>query len=116
MVNAISSTKVNSVNYLQKYDTLLLQQLLYEEILDYLIKKNIQRAEEYAWASQLKFFWEDTQTDEPNITIKQMHLSLKYGNEFIGSKTKVILQNEVEALLGLKYNDCVVYNGNKYNI
>ena len=45
-----------------------------------------------------------------------MHLALKYGNEFIGSHTKVVLQNEPQTLLGLKYNECVVYNGSKYNI
>lgn len=49
--------------YFLKYDTLLLQQLLYEEILDLLIRSRIQRAEEYPWASQLKFFWEDTPSD-----------------------------------------------------
>ena len=80
--------------YLQKYDTLLLQQLLYEEILDLLIKSNIQRSEEYSWASQLKFFWEDTPSDDPNITVRQLHLALKYGNEFVGSRTRVILQSE----------------------
>lgn len=77
----ISTSAASKRNiFLHKYDTLLLQQLLYEEILDYLIKNNIGRAEEYPWASQLKFFWEETSTEEPNITIKQMHLSLKYGN------------------------------------
>jgi hypothetical protein len=94
----------------------LLQQLLYEEVLDYLIKSNIQRAEEFAWASQLKFFWEDTPSDEPNITVRQLHLALKYGGDFIGSRTKVILASEAEALLGLRLGECVVYNGSRYNL
>lgn len=79
--------------YLQKYDTLLLQQLLYEEILDLLIKSNIQRSEEFPWASQLKFFWEDTPSDDPNITVRQLHLALKYGSEFVGSRSRVVLQS-----------------------
>lgn len=48
--------------------------------------------------------------------MRQLHLSLKYGGDFIGSKTRVILQNEVGALLGLRFGDCVVYNGNRYNL
>jgi hypothetical protein len=99
--------------YLQKYDTLLLQQLLYEEILDFLIKSNVQRSEEYPWASQLKFFWEDTPSDDPNITVKQLHLALKYGSEFIGSRSRVVLQSEAEALLGLRLGEYVVYNGSR---
>jgi hypothetical protein len=71
---------MKSAKTIQKYDALLLQQLLYEEILDHIIKNNIQGPEEYSWASQMKFFWEDTPNDDPNITVKQMHLSLKYGN------------------------------------
>lgn len=82
---------INKLTVLQKYDTLLLQQLLYEEILDFLIKNNVERPEDYAWVSQLKFFWEDTPADEPNINVRQLLLSLKYGNEFLGSKSKVIL-------------------------
>lgn len=39
----LSSTQVRSAKTVQKYDTLLLQQLLYEEILDHIIKSNIQR-------------------------------------------------------------------------
>ena len=46
------------MNTIQKYDTLLLQQLIYEEILDGLIKANIEKPEEFIWASQLKFYWE----------------------------------------------------------
>jgi hypothetical protein len=68
------------INNIQKYDILLLQQLIYEEILEQLIRSNIQRAEEFTWASQLKFFWEETSNDEPNITVKQLHLNMKYGN------------------------------------
>ena len=47
----------------QKYDALLLQQLIYEEVLDMLIKNNIERVEEFIWASQLKFIWEDSSTE-----------------------------------------------------
>lgn len=39
----LSNTQVRSAKTVQKYDTLLLQQLLYEEILDHIIKSNIQR-------------------------------------------------------------------------
>lgn len=52
-----SSKDTSSNNHIQKYDTLLLQQLIYEEILDQLIKANIENCEEFIWASQLKFFW-----------------------------------------------------------
>jgi len=93
-----------------------LQQLVYEEILDQLIKKNIQYVEEFIWSSQLKFYWEDSTADEPNITIKQLHMNLKYGNEFLGSIIKVIIQNEPELLLGLKLNENVVYTGSQYNL
>jgi hypothetical protein len=31
--------------------------------LDQLIKNSIEKAEEFIWASQLKFLWEDTATD-----------------------------------------------------
>lgn len=97
-----------------KYDTLLLQQLVHEEILDQLIRSNIQRPEDFIWASQLKFYWEDTAADEQNITIRQLHLSLKYGNDFLGSYTKVIIQSEADLLLGLKLSEPVVFTGNSY--
>lgn len=48
--------------------------------------------------------------------MRQLHLSLKFGSEFMGSRTKVILSNEVEALLGIKMGDCTVYNGSRYNL
>lgn len=74
----------------------------------------MQKGEEYAWASQLKFFWEDTPADEPNITVRQLHLSLKYGNDYLGSKTKVLLQSEPEVLLGMRLGQGIVYNGSPY--
>ena len=88
--------------------------MVYEEILDQLIKNNIQRAEEFIWAAQLKFCWEDVSTDEANITVRQLHVNMKYGNEFLGSLTKVIIQNEAELLLGMKMNESVVYAGGRY--
>jgi len=60
----------------------------------------------------LKFYWDDT--DDQNITIRQLHLSLKYGNEFLGSINKVIIQSEVELLLGLKLAEPIVFTGNPY--
>lgn len=82
--------------------------------MDQLIRANIERAEEFIWASQLKFFWEEASNDESNITVRQLHLNLKYGNEFLGSLTKVIIQNEAELLLGLRLSEPVSYAGNYY--
>lgn len=78
---------------LRKYDSLLLQQLHYEEILDHLIKSRISKPDEFSWASQLKFDWEDSSSDEANITAKQLYAAARYGNDWIGSRTKVILYN-----------------------
>jgi hypothetical protein len=39
---------------------------------------------------------------------------LKYGNDFLGSNTKVIIQSEAELLLGLKLAEPVVFTGNSY--
>jgi hypothetical protein len=97
-----------------KYDSLLLQQLLYEEVLDRLIRTNVQRAEDFEWASQLRFHWEDSPGDETNITVRQLHLVLKYGNDFIGSQVKVILQSQPELLLGLKLSQPTLFAGSPY--
>ena len=84
--NGVTNKDLNSNNIytektnIQKYDALLLQQLVYEEILDQLIKNNIERAEEFTWAAQLKFYWEDVSNDEANITVRQLHVNMKYGN------------------------------------
>jgi len=45
-----------------------------------------------------------------------MHITLKYGNDFLGSKTKVVMQSEPDVLLGIRMGEGVVYNGSHYSL
>jgi len=87
---------------LSRYDTLILQTLFHEELLSLLIKKNVMNTTDFEWQNQLRFYWDEANNnDDNNIIVKQCHAKLKYGNEYIGSRSKVVISSSANLLYSL---------------
>lgn len=41
---------------------------------------NVSRVNDFEWQKILRFTWDENNNEENNITIKQAHYKLKYGN------------------------------------
>lgn len=95
------------INSLHKYETIILQNLVHQRILEKLVHENVTCANEYTWVNQLKFVWEDGKEDN-KVSVRKMHVGLIYGQELIGSRTPVLLENEhpsyTEIMVATKYS------------
>lgn len=103
-----------SKEHLPKYDSLLLQYLMHEEILERVLKFNVLKADDFNWQNELRFGWDDSGTDEPNIIVRQLHIGVKYGSKFVGSKAKPIQECSLSFLTSVKFNELALITGSSY--
>ena len=88
--NGIRKLKEKRSGNLLAYENLILQSLIHQTILQQLVNANIRCANEYEWIKYLRFNWEDN--EESNVNIRKMHVNLRYGKEYIGSNSKVLVE------------------------
>lgn len=43
--------------------------------------------------------------------VKKLHVSLKYGKEYIGSRTKVCMSSDADMFLAIKFSEVIFFDG-----
>ena len=72
----------------KKYNTLLIIDVHARDIVDSFVRDSILNEKEFAWESQLRFYW-DRQDDD--ICIKQCTGSFSYGYEYMGLNGRLVI-------------------------
>lgn len=55
--NAIQKLKQKLTGHIYAYETLILQNLVHQKLLEDLVNKNVRCANEYTWIKNLRFGW-----------------------------------------------------------
>ncbi|MEW5308429.1 MAG: hypothetical protein WDW38_000392 [Sanguina aurantia] len=72
----------------RKVNTLIIIDVHARDIVDAFVRDSIMDAREFAWESQLRFYWDRTQDD---LLIRQCTGLFKYGYEFMGLNGRLVI-------------------------
>lgn len=72
----------------KKVNTLLIIDVHARDIVDGFVRESILNAKEFAWESQLRFYWD---RDEDNCVIKQCTGKFRYGYEYMGLNGRLVI-------------------------
>lgn len=126
--NGIQKLCAKKTGNILGYETLILQSLVHQRVLEELVRERVTCANDYKWIKHLRFGWEDTgnSLEETNISIKKAHVHLRYGKEYIGSNTKILIdtcsinsheyENLDVVMSVIRNSQTSVYLGNEYRL
>jgi dynein heavy chain len=80
-------TSLNKINR-KKVNTLLIIDVHSRDIVDSFIRESILHAKEFAWESQLRFYWD---RDIDDCVIKQCTGFFRYGYEYMGLNGRLVI-------------------------
>ena len=72
----------------KKVNTLLIVDVHARDIVDGFVRESVLNAKEFAWESQLRFYWEQ---DIDDCTIKQCTGKFRYGYEYMGLNGRLVI-------------------------
>jgi dynein heavy chain len=72
----------------KKVNTLIIIDVHARDIIDTFVRDSIMDAREFAWESQLRFYWERGPDD---MAIRQCSGAFKYGYEFMGLNGRLVI-------------------------
>ncbi|KAH8046310.1 dynein light chain binding protein [Aureococcus anophagefferens] len=84
---AMVRTSLNKINR-KKVNTLLIIDVHSRDIVDSFIRESILHAKEFAWESQLRFYWD---RDIDDCVIKQCTGFFRYGYEYMGLNGRLVI-------------------------
>lgn len=77
-----------SKNDRKKYNTLLIIDVHARDIIDNFVKDSIMDIYEFAWESQLRFYWVN---DADNVRCRQCTGEFEYGYEYMGLNGRLVI-------------------------
>ena len=61
------------------------------DVVDDLTKKAVSNVDDFEWASQLRYTWDEDENGERGVTVRMINAAIPYGNEYLGNSSRLVI-------------------------